>query len=77
MVETFIGDAVHVTTVSSLLCTVKTYVDGFTKDRVKVVAWGKIGYYLPKNLLFVERGRRDGTIPVEPYRVERRGVYRK
>ena len=70
MVDTFVGDQVRVTTVNSPVCNQKGYVDGFTKDRVKVVAKGKIGYYLPKNLAFVKRGRRDGTIPVEPYRPE-------
>ena len=68
MVETFVGDEVRIMTCTSPLENAKAYVDGFTEGRVKVVARGRIGYYLPKNLVFVKRGMRDGTVPVEPYR---------
>lgn len=70
MVDAFIGDEVRVTTVNSAVYNRKGYVDGFTKDCVKVVTKRKIGYYLPKNLVFVKRGKRDGTVPAEPYRGE-------
>ena len=72
LVETFVGDIVRVTTVQASASVMTAYVDGFTAERVKLVSCGRVGYYLPKNLVFVERGRRDGTIPVEPYRVNRR-----
>lgn len=69
MVDTFVGDEVRVMNVNSPMCHTKAYVDGFTNDRVKVVSKGRIGYYLP-NLVFVKRGGRDGSIPVELYRRE-------
>ena len=68
MVDAFIGDVVRASSVDSLVCNERAYIDGLTKSRVKVFCKGRIGYYLPKNLVFVARGRPDGSYPVEPYR---------
>lgn len=67
MVDAFVGDVVRMKKGGNSTCSAKAYVGGFTDSRIKVVCRGKIGYYLPKNLVFVERGRRDGTVPAEPY----------
>ena len=70
MVETYVGDAIWVTTVDSAICNATAYVDGFTANHIKVVAGGHIVFYLPKNLAFVKKGKRDGTVPVVPYHME-------